>query len=344
MILSAITDRAVYFAFAAGVYGIILAALILALVFGLRARVLVKDEYKDRLPDGFSPLDIQRVMFGRTYPSRLTKALLCHWANMGYITIKSKEDGRLAIRVLKEMPPHDAEDAAFFDRGTYVRERDIFKAVFGGRKSRELSPHKALIPFSMQSEIRKKYAVREDEGVYGQRHYSLKIIMQILALLPILLSGVWDLMNNKMGSTTPALLFVFIGILCMRYLKVVPFGIRIPFFSIWGGMPLVIYMTNYTKNLYDPLGIGIASGVFMLLGTFVLIQFADVREKNNLDDYSDIMNVKKFLRRTKREKLTSADYAALLPLLYTLPSMRLYKGKFRDCMPPTWFSGERGLA
>ncbi|MDE7395770.1 MAG: hypothetical protein K2M95_06605, partial [Clostridiales bacterium] len=87
MILSVATNKIPYYVIAGGVYGVIGVVIVLAIVFGLRARVSAKWDINDRLPDGFSPLDIQRVLGGITYPRRITKALLYHWANMGYIKI-----------------------------------------------------------------------------------------------------------------------------------------------------------------------------------------------------------------------------------------------------------------
>ena len=69
------------------VYACILTICILALVFGLRARVYVKREKVTALPRGFSPLDVQRIFIGKTYPRRLTRALIVHWAQQGYIRV-----------------------------------------------------------------------------------------------------------------------------------------------------------------------------------------------------------------------------------------------------------------
>ena len=340
MLICAVNNR-IYYIFAAGVYGVMFTVLVLAIVFGLRARMKSKDGVATRLPHGFSPLDIQRVLGGRTYPRRVTKALLYHWANMGYIQIEAQEDGKFAVKVLKKMPPHDDKSAEFFDRGTYVRERTIFHRAFPMKKN-TVSPRAPLLSKEMQSGLRTEYAVREDEGVYGQAHYVLKMITQVLALLPILLSATWAVLYNKSNlGLAFMLIFVIIGVLAMRHLTVVPAGFRIPFFSIWGGAPTVAFAVSYGGMTYDPLCIGIASAVFTVLCTYVLIQFIDVREKNNLEEYGEIARVKRFLRSAKREKLTGEDFAALLPLIYTLPSMRLYKWKFRDCPLPAWFTGKR---
>lgn len=74
-----------YYVFAGLIYACILAIILLALVFGLRARRNVKHEKVTELAKGFSPLDVQRIFIGKTYPRRLTRALIVHWAQMGYI-------------------------------------------------------------------------------------------------------------------------------------------------------------------------------------------------------------------------------------------------------------------
>ena len=115
---------------AVAVYACILVVIILAFVYGLRARAYVKRETVTALSRGFSPLDVQRIFIGKTYPRRLTRALIVHWAQMGYIRVEQISRYTVKLVCLKRPPVHNDEEAVFFDRGTYVRERDLFNAIF----------------------------------------------------------------------------------------------------------------------------------------------------------------------------------------------------------------------
>ncbi|MDE7395925.1 MAG: hypothetical protein K2M95_07395, partial [Clostridiales bacterium] len=214
--------------------------------------------------------------------------------------------------------------------------------AFGGKNATTVWPNKPLLSRDEEKVLRDEYAVREDEGVYGKAHYMLKLTVQILALVPVVLCVIWAcIYDSANAGMAMMLIFIFIGVLAMRYLKVVPAGFRYPFFAVWGGVPTGMFAAGYAKSTYDPLHIGIAAGVFIVLCTFVLIQFIDVREKNNLEEYSDIVCVKRYLRSVSKHHLKRDDFAAFLPIIYTLPSLRLYKGKFRFCNVPEWFEGDR---
>ena len=74
----------IYLTFAIIIYAMVATVLVLAVIFGRRARRNVKNERVTKMPNGFSPLDVQRIFIGKTYPRRLTAALITHWAQMGH--------------------------------------------------------------------------------------------------------------------------------------------------------------------------------------------------------------------------------------------------------------------
>ena len=181
-----------YYIFAGLVYACILAILLLALIFGMRARRYVKHEKVTALASGFSPLDVQRIFIGKTYPRRLTRALIVHWAQMGYIRVKHINRTHVTLILLKKPSAHESKWALFFDRGTYVRERDLFNHVFTPKtREKTVNIYLPLFKWSATRKIKSKYAVREDEGVYSPKHYALKLITFALSVLPFFLAGIY---------------------------------------------------------------------------------------------------------------------------------------------------------
>lgn len=96
------------------------------------------------------------------------------------------------------------------------------------------------------------------------------------------------------------------------------------------------------NGFFDPLGLGYAAVATLFIGSFLMIRFVDFREKNNLSDYSDLMNYKKFLLFSGRDKLKDIDYYDALPFLYAFGIKPFLKYKFVKGELPEWYSGERG--
>ena len=326
-------------------WGCILTVLLFDIVFGLRARYRVKKERITTLPNGFSPLDYQRVMKGKTRPDHLTRALLVWWAQKGYIKIGEQSNNTVRVWKIKNMPSH--EEAQFFDRGTYVREQKIFNHVFydvalnsGYKDIRIDAP---LISRKSGEAINKSFAIGENEGVFGAGHFILKIVTQVLCFVPYFLAVAWAAYSAEDGALYIGMsIFSVIGVLALKYLVVLPPPIRYIFFSLWGGIPYLVIMMEYFQNVYDPWYFGISALLFYSLGTFIFILFADYREKENLKDYSLLYNFKMHLLFVPRKAVEKEDYYEILPFLYAMHLAPLLKGKFRSEKLPPWYSGEGG--
>lgn len=336
--------NAFYVIAAAISWACILTVLIFDIAFGLRARFRVKKERVTRLPDGFSPLDYQRVIKGKTRPDRLTRALLAWWAQRGYIKIGATSRNVVRVWKLTNMPPH--EEAEFYDRGTYVREREIFNFVFsdvnlnGGFKDIKLNA--PLLSRKSAEAINKSFAIGENEGVFGYRHFILKIVTQILCFVPYFLAVAWGAYSSEDGVLYIAgSIFSVIGVLALKYVTAVPPAFRYPFFAVWGGVPYIGIMTQYFTNVYDPWYFGVAALLFYSLGTFIFILFADYREKENLKEYSDVYNFRKYLLFVSKKAVDRGEYYEILPILYTM-NLAALKGKFRSEKLPPWYSGLKG--
>lgn len=337
-----------YYIFVGLVYACILAILLLALIFGRRARRNVKKERITSLEEGFSPLDVQRIFIGKTYPRRLTKALIVHWAQMGYIRVKYVNKTHVRLILVRKPSTDESKRAIFFDRGTYVRERDLFNRVFTPKlREKIVNINLPLFKKSAVKEVNSGYAVREDEGVYSPKHYTLKIITFALSVIPFFLAGIYVAASYQDGGNVVGIippLMMFLGMYVFRFMLDIPFLFRLVWSSAWvlGGVGV---LGGCYETMSDPLCIYWASVVILFLGTFLLVRFVDYREKNNLADYSDLINYRKYLLFTSKARLLEEDYYAALPFLYAFNIKFLVKRKFNTAKLPEWYeseSGERG--
>lgn len=331
ILLSVSTFTMVYHILAIAAYCCIAAIFVLMLIFGLRARRNVKKERITRLPDGFSPLDVKRIFIGKTYPRRLTRALIVHWAQRGYIMVECVSKFRVKMYKLKDMPEHDDEAAFFFDRGTYVRERDLFYHVIGNyRKGKTINLLRPLFTKDAAKALCNGYAVKEYEGVYTALHFRLKITALVLSVLPLLLSVIWA--GYESGNYIGLLMIGtgIIGMFVLMFAHDMPILFKIIWCGMWLGASIGSLVATFMSLEYDPLCMGYnAVGVFFL-GPLFFIRFIDYRAKNNLSDYSDLVNFRKFLLFAPKAEVDKLGYYETLPLLYAFNIKALVRGKFTD--------------
>ncbi|MCH5154552.1 MAG: DUF2207 domain-containing protein [Clostridiales bacterium] len=331
------SSTSIYIGFAAGVYACVAAILLLALIFGLRARRNVKKERVTKMPKGFSPLDIQRIFIGKTYPRRLTCALLTHWAQMGYIKVKYISPLTVRIIKIKDMPKHDSADAVFFDRGTYVRECVLFNMVMANTAAgRPIKVYEPLISRSEAKSLSNWFAVREDEGVYSATHYTLKLVTFALSVLPLLLAAIALGLLTGMYVLIVMFGMALIGLIVLMFVK----GMPILFKTVWCGMWLGASVGTslgmwISYGINDFLGVIYVAVIMLFLGPLVLIRFVDYREKINLADYSDLVNYRKFL--LKETDKIGEEYYTALPYLYTFNIKWLLCRRFKHLPPPIWY-------
>lgn len=332
----------VYHIFAIVVYCCIAAIVVLMLIFGLRARRNVKKERVTRMPDGFSPLDVKRIFIGKTYPRRLTRALIAHWAQRGFINVKYVSKYRVKIHKLKDMPKHDDETAFFFDRGTYVRERDMFYHVIGNYKNgKTINLLRPLFTKDEAKAICNGYAVKEYEGVYTALHFRLKITALVLSVLPLISAVIWS--GYESGNYMGLLMIGtgVIGMFVLMFAHGMPIIFKFLWCGLWLGASIGSLVAMFMSLEYDPLLIGYISVGIFFLGPLFFIRFIDYRAKNNLADYSDLVNFRKFLLFAPRSEVDKLDYYETLPLLYALNIKTLVRGKFsRKDELPQWYKSD----
>ncbi len=331
---------------AVSVYACILTLVILAVIYGLRARAYVKRETVTALPRGFSPLDVQRIFICKNYPRRLTRALIVHWAQSGYIRVEQISRYTVKLVCLKRPPVHNDDEAVFFDRGTYVRERDIFNAVFARHGSAvTVNLLKPLVSKTKIISINRSYATREDEGVYSAKHYRLKVATFIISFAPFVICGIYMCITGSFAGIIPPFMMM-LGMFVFRFMREIPFWFRFIWSMMWVAGAAAV-MIAFFDGIFDPWRIAYASIIFLFIGSYILIQFIDHREKNNLADYSDLVNFRKFLLFSSREKFVDAkvDYYQVLPYLYAFNIKPLVKGRFATAKLPDWYvntTGKRG--
>lgn len=131
------------------------------------------------------------------------------------------------------MPPHFDTEAEFFDRGTYVRERNLFNNVIDNHGRGE--PINILRPLFTKDFIKRlnaNYAVREDEGVYSARHYTLKIVTLVLSIVPLLFAAIWCGINSGNYISVILVCTATIGLAVFMFVNEMP----ILFKLVWCGM------------------------------------------------------------------------------------------------------------
>lgn len=325
-----------YYSLASASYLCIAALIFLTVYFGRRARRNVKREKVTSMPKGFSPLDVQRIFIGKTFPSRLTRALLVHWAELGYIKIIPISKFRVKIRELKPMPPHDSEDAVFYDRGTYVRERELFELVMRKYKNEQIRLYSSMFRPNEIKKWRGHFATREDEGVYNEKHYRLKVAAVFLSVSPFVLMSIWLSVYHSPAHLIMTLIGAM-GFFVLRFMTELPLPFRILWCSMWLGAPVIFLIIEGGKS-FDPLYATYAACAIMLIGPFVLIRFCDYRVKNNLAEYSNLVNYRKYLFFSGKSELINADYGAALPFIYAFHISLFVKRKFKGRKPPKWLN------
>lgn len=340
--VNANSDNAVYYGFAAGVYGIIAVIFAFVLIFGLRAKRNVQREKVSSLSDGFSPLDVKRIFIGKTYPRRLTRALIAYWGECGYIKVKQLSRNTVRIVKIKNMPRHDNDKAVFFDRGTYVRECDLFDILMTNvRSGKPVNLNRPLFTKN-EANVTQSYAVREDDGVYSAKHYTLKIVTIVLCIVAALLAQIANSIaapENFVGIVGVG--FACIGLSVLMFVRDMPVAFKAGWCGGWLAGSTVAMCVGFSWER-DPLCLIVTSIVLLYVGPLFLVRFVDYREKINLSDYSDLVNYRKFLLFAPAAELRSCDYYKVLPFLYAFRIKPLVRRKFGEQPLPDWYVDETG--
>ena len=178
--------------------------------------------------------------------------------------------------------------------------------------------------------------------MYSAKHYTLKIVTISLCIFAALLAQVYKVIaapENFIGIVGVG--FACIGLAVLMFVKEMP----IVFKTIWCGGWLAgstVAMCAGISWTHDPLGLSVTAIALLYVGPLFLVRFVDYREKNNLSDYSDLVNYRRFLLFAPAAELRSLDYYKVLPMLYAFRIKRLVAHKFGEQPLPDWYVNETG--
>ena len=285
-------------------------------------------------PKGHSPIDVALVYSARRVKANaLFTPLLLYWADQGYVTVE--EDGRgLKIMKQKSLPPFSKSGRA--DERTYECERTLFKELFPTPKD------EVFYTLAARKSVNETYDKTIDEckklsrAVIGKKGRIYSLAMKGAAAVIVFVIGI---LMSKYLSTPIAMIMLFpvIGSVLMKFMPA-PAYVRIPFFLVWGGVPLLCAVFLIPMPVLFKVAIGAA--IFTLLLTvFVFGEYADFRDEEELKLYGKVCSFKRFLvlADKKRLELLVEDYPNyfydVLPYFYVFGITKKMKRKFDRIIP-----------
>lgn len=120
--------------------------------------------------------------------------------------------------------------------------------------------------------------MREDEGVYSARHYTLKIVTLVLSIVPLLLAAIWCGIYNGNYMAVMLVCTATIGLAVFMFVNEMPILFKLVWCGLWLGASVGGLIAFY-MSVYDPFGIIYAAVAILFVGPLVLRRFVDYREK-----------------------------------------------------------------
>ena len=285
-------------------------------------------------PKGYSPIDVALVYSARRVKANaLFTPLLLYWADQGYVTVE--EDGRgLKITKLKPLPPFKQSGRA--NEKTYECEQTLFKEMFPTPKS------EVFYTLAARKSVNETY----DKTVEQCKKLSRSVVGKKGSIYSLLMKGAAALLAFLIGTlasiylSSPIvfiMLFPVIGAVLIKFLPA-PAYARVPFFLVWGGVPLLCMIFLVPMPVTFKIAIGAA--IFTLLLTvFVFGEHADFRGQEELKIYGKICSFKQFLilvDKDRLERLVEDNpnyFYDVLPYFYVFGITKKMKQKFDRIIP-----------
>lgn len=284
-------------------------------------------------PKGYSPIDVALV-----YSARRVKAdavftpLLLYWADQGYVAVE--EDGRgLKITELKWLPPF--EESGRTDRETYDCELTLFSEMFSGGET-------TFYTLAARASVNKAYdetvekCKKLSRSVIGKTGKILSLVMKFGAAVLAFLVGA--LVSFSVGEPVALLmLFPVIGAFLMKFMPA-PLYVRVPFMSVWGGVPLVAVLFLFPMSALFKIAVGTAV-VVLILTISVFAEQADFRGEEDLKIYGKVCSFKRFLVLADKNRLEAlveefpGYFYDVLPYFYVFGITKKMKRKFDRIIP-----------
>lgn len=296
-------------------------------------------------PKGCSPLDVLIMYKGKHADPRAVFNPLClYWADKGLITIKEDCKRGLVLYKKKEFPPcnfYSKHCSEYASRTAYGLEKQFFEYLF--------EDGDVFYTLTANKTFNEKYEELRGNIREVAKENQVPLCKKLFALPQVFSGAIYIAFEIYATAMThfPYIvltIFSFIGILMLRYAPL-PGMIRVPFFSVWGGVPTFV-MLLFGKGV---MGLGCLMMLTQfILTVFVLTRFVDVRSVHSLQAYAAVDSFREFLLAAEQERVellveeNPRYYYNILPYCYILGVTEKMKVKFDRIMMegPAWFLGD----
>ena len=285
-------------------------------------------------PKGCSPIDVALVYSARRVKANaLFTPLLLYWADQGYVNVE--EDGRgLKVTKQKTLPPFEKSGRA--NAKTYDCELKLFNEMFPTPKTETFYTLAARKSVSETYDKTMEECKKLSRSVIGKKGSIYSIVMKLAAAVITLLIGTLMSFHASIPLVF-VLLFPVLGTVLMKFIPA-PAYARVPFFLVWGGVPLLctIFLIPMPITFKIVIGVAIAT---LLLTVFVFGEYADFRGEEELALYGKVCSFKQFLILADKDRLEALveDYPDyfydVLPYCYVFGITKKMKRKFDRIIP-----------
>ena len=285
-------------------------------------------------PKGYSPIDVALVYSARRVKANaLFTPLLLYWADQGYVNVEG--DGRgLKITKLKSLPSFAQSGRA--NEKTYECERTLFKEMFPTPKSEVFYTLAARKSVNETYDKTVEQCKKLSRSVVGKRGSIYSLLMKVAAAGIVFLIGA---LMSLYQSEPIFLIMIFpvIGAFLIKFLPA-PIYVRVPFFMVWGGVPLIAAIFLMPMPVTFKIALG-AAMLTLLLTVFVFAEYADFRNAEELKIYGKICSFKQFLilvDKDRLERLVEDNpnyFYDVLPYFYVFGITKKMKQKFDRIIP-----------
>lgn len=343
--------------------GIIICAALIGVVLIIALIPLIKGAAQKRSaitpaeihpPRGASPMDVLIQYYGKNAkPRALFNPLMLYWAERGFITIEEDCKRGLKLTKLKDIERPDSDDG--FNPKTFSLEQNLFYYIFDKRDVfYTLGASSDFAEF--YEKIMSGCKVQAERVSYTNTHkYSVLTtvlsIFLIVAVTIVVGFSINDLQANENAGIIVAMLFPIIALVFLRFAwggatgKTSVKYMLIPFFAMWGGVPLVLVLFSFPLPASIMIGTAFAVSAFMMYAEPKLL---DLRTSEQLITYGRIRGFKRFLLLAEVRQLellveNNPEYFyEILPYCYVLGITEKLKQKFdRIIMDgPGWYLGD----
>ena len=329
-------------------HGIFLASMILLGIFIVVCTVidLVAVARKRRIikpveffaPKGFSPIDVALVYSARRVRANaLFTPLLLYWAEQGYISVE--EDGR-GFQITKLEPFPTFKESGRADEKTYECEKTLFDSMFPTPKDDVFYTLAARTKYNETYDKMVEECKKLSRGVIGKKGRVCSAVMKLTAAFLALLLGTFMSFYLSVPIVF-IMLFPVIGAVLMKFMPA-PMYARVPFFSVWGGVPLIAAVFLIPMPVTFKLIIA-AAILTLLLTVFVFGEYADFRGEEELKVYGKVCSFKQFLILADKKRLEMLVeenpnyFYDVLPYFYVFGITKKMKRKFDRLIPDGTF-------